>query len=86
MRSLIKVSDLPDKEFFLVWCDLAEACYFGQADQVKEYIRKMTTLPEAMEFGRSFVWAFQQYFPHEKGELTRLRELWSLDENNYRKR
>ena len=46
----------------------------------------MTTLPEAMEFGRSFVWAFQQYFPDEKGELTRLRELWSLDENNYRKR
>ena len=86
MRSLIKVSDLPDKEFFLVWCDLAEACYFGQADQVKEYIRKMTTLPEAMEFGRSFVWAFQQYFPDEKGELTRLRELWNLDENNYRKR
>ena len=86
MRSLIKVSDLPDKEFFLVWCDLAEACYFGQADQVKEYIRKMTTLPEAMAFGRSFVWAFQQYFPDEKGELTRLRELWNLDENNYRKR
>ena len=86
MRSLIKISDLSDKEFFLVWCDLAEACYFGQADQVKEYIRKMTTLPEAMAFGRSFVWAFQQYFPDEKGELTRLRELWNLDENNYRKR
>ena len=86
MRSLIKISDLSDKEFFLVWCDLAEACYFGQADQVKEYICKMTTLPEAMAFGRSFVWAFQQYFPDEKGELTRLRELWNLDENNYRKR
>ena len=85
MRSLIKMSDLRDKEFFLVWCDLAEACYFGQADQVKEYIRKMTILPEAIEFGRSFVWAFQQYFPDEKEELIKLRELWNLDEDNCRK-
>ena len=34
MRSLIEMSDLPDKAFFLAWCDVASACYFGQAGQV----------------------------------------------------
>ena len=78
MRSLIKESDLPDKEFFLVWCDLAEACYFGQADQVKEYIRKITACPEAIEYGRSLAWTFKHYFPEDEDAYVELRSLWKL--------
>lgn len=80
MRSLIEISDLPDKEFFLVWCDLAEACYFGQADQVKKSINKIATFPEVKEYGRWLAWAFKHYFPEDENTYVKLRQLWELEE------
>ena len=81
MRSLIEMSDLPDKAFFLAWCDVASACYFGQAGQVKKSINKIATFPEAEQYGRPFVWAYKHYFPEEEDRLESLREVWNLKEN-----
>ena len=81
MRSLIEMSDLPDKAFFLAWCDVASACYFGQAGQVKKSINKIATFPEAEQYGRTFVWAYKHYFPEEEDRLESLREVWNLKEN-----
>jgi len=81
MRSLIEISDLPDKEFFFVWCDLAEACYFGRDGRVKEYVNKIAAFPEAVEFRRVFVRAFERYCPDEKGRLGELRRLWKLEDH-----
>ena len=81
MRSLIAISDLPDNAFFLVWCDVASACYFGQVDQVKKSINKIATFPEAKQYGRTFVWAYKHYFPDEEDELESLREVWNLKED-----
>ena len=67
--------------FFLAWCDVASACYFGQADQVKKSINKIATFPEAEQYGRTFVWAYKQYFPDEEDKLESLREVWNLKGN-----
>jgi Highly conserved protein containing a thioredoxin domain len=80
MRSLIEMSDLPDKAFFLAWCDVASACYFGQADQVKKSINKIVTFPEAREYGRWLAWAFKHYFPEDENTYAKLRQLWALEE------
>ena len=54
IRELAEKSDLPDKAFWLAWCDLATACYYERAAEVPALIEKVSAFPEAEEYRRVF--------------------------------
>lgn len=61
MRALIGKSDLPDKAFWLAWCDLATACYYERADEVTAAVEKVSAFPEAEEYRRVFQRTAERY-------------------------
>lgn len=80
MRALVGMSDLPDKAFWLAWCDLATACYYERAEEVPALVEKVSTFPEAQEYGRCFVGALKRLCPGQKELIARLQEMWGIKE------
>lgn len=76
MKALIEASDLPDKAFFLAWCDLAEACYNLDSAAVKTQMMKVAAFPESKEYQRSFLHAYEQLLPDDPEGLEKLKAQW----------
>ncbi len=80
IRELSEKSDLPEKAFWLAWCDLATACYYERAEEVLACVEKIAAFPEAREYGRCFIRALKRLCPEQKELLGRLQERWEMRE------
>lgn len=76
MKTLIEASDLPEKAFFLAWCDLAQACYDLDSTTVKEQMMRIATFPESKIYQHSFLPTFERFCPDAQDELKQLQAQW----------
>ena len=76
MKALIEASDLPDKAFFLAWCDLAQVCYNLDYDTAKAQMLQFAAFPESKAYEYSLTRSYERMFPNDSDGLKKLKAQW----------
>lgn len=77
MRSLLERCDLPERDFLLTWCDVAQASYNEDAEGMKEGIQKIAAFPESLEYKNGFLRGLGRLLPEDQqDEVKALEKLW----------
>lgn len=77
MRSLLERCDLPERDFLLTWCDVAQASYNEDAEGMKEGIQKIAAFPESLEYKNGFLMGLGRLRPEDQqDEVKALEKLW----------